>query len=57
MTGYSVKVGKSKVNLQLNIDNLLDKSYYTNGVNYGSNIGFVTLSTPRTFMGSVGIQF
>jgi iron complex outermembrane receptor protein len=57
MTGYSIKASKSKINLQLNIDNLLDKSYYTNGVNYGSNIGYVTLSTPRTFMGSIGIQF
>ena len=32
MTGYSFEVGKSKITAQLNVDNLLDKSYFTNGV-------------------------
>ena len=30
MTGYSFEVGKSKITAQLNIDNLLDKTYFTN---------------------------
>ena len=57
MTGYSFEVGKSKVTAQLNVDNLLNKSYFTNGVNYGSNVGFVNFSIPRTFMGSINIQY
>jgi iron complex outermembrane receptor protein len=57
MTGYTFEVGKSRITAQLNVDNLLNKSYFTNGVNYGSNIGFVTFSTPRTFLESINIQY
>ena len=56
MTGYSFEAGKSRITAQLNIDNLLDKNYFTNASSAG-NFGFVTFSTPRTFMGSINIQY
>jgi iron complex outermembrane recepter protein len=66
MTGYSFDFGKqAKVNLQLNIDNLLDKSYISNASpsrfdpanDFDYNIGYVTFSTPRTFMGSINVEY
>ena len=53
MSSYAMKVGKSKVSLQLNANNLLNKTYYS-GTNTGSMIG---VGTPRNFMGSVKVEF
>jgi iron complex outermembrane receptor protein len=53
LTSYALKVGKSKVTLQLNLDNLLDKTYYS-----GSNTAYqIAVGTPRTFLGSVKVEF
>ncbi len=57
LAGYSFEVGKSKITAQLNVDNLLDKTYFTNGTNFGSNVGFVNFSTPRTFLGSINVEY
>ena len=60
LAAYSRNVGKAKVTLQLNVNNLLDKSYYTGlqtYVNSGNNAAFLDFGMPRTFMGSIGIQF
>ncbi|MCX7101101.1 MAG: TonB-dependent siderophore receptor, partial [Methylobacter sp.] len=58
MTAYSRKVGKSKVTLQLNVNNLLDKNYYTSAyTNQSLNRAALDFGTPRSFMGSIGIQF
>ena len=58
LAGYSFNVGKSKVTAQFNIDNLLDKSYITNAVPISdANYSAVTFSTPRTFMGSINVQY
>jgi len=63
MTAYSRAIGKTKVTLQLNIDNLLDKRYYTNingawnDPTYGIYGAYANFGNPRTFMGSIGIQF
>jgi len=53
MASYQMKVGSTKVTTQFNVDNLLDKNYYA-GTNSGS---FITIGTPRTFMGSVRVEF
>jgi iron complex outermembrane recepter protein len=53
MASYQIKVGATKVTTQLNVDNLLDKTYYA-GTNSGS---FITFGAPRTFMGSVRVEF
>ncbi len=52
LTSYSKKIGKTKVTTQFNLDNLLDKTYYTS--NIGNEIS--PLAT-RTFMGSVRIEY
>ena len=58
MTGYSIQVGKSKITAQLNVNNLLDKSYFTNAApQLGAGFGYGTFSTPRMFMGSINIQY
>ncbi|TKB72319.1 MAG: TonB-dependent siderophore receptor [Nitrospira sp.] len=58
MTGYSYYVGTSKVTAQLNVDNLLDQTYSTNAFSLGfGNIGFVNFATPRTFLGSIRIEY
>ncbi len=53
MASYGIKVAGSKVTLQLNANNLLDKTYYS-GTNTGSMIG---VAAPRMFMGSVKLEF
>lgn len=53
MASYQLKVGASKITAQLNIDNLLDKRYFA-GTNSGN---FITPGAPRTFLGSVRIEF
>jgi iron complex outermembrane receptor protein len=53
MTSYEMQIGKSKVTTQLNVDNLLNKEYYA-----GSNSGnFITIGAPRSFMGSIRVEF
>lgn len=56
MSGYSFMVDKSKVTAQLNIYNLLDKTYLAYASPQG-NFGFVTYSTPRTFLGSITVEY
>jgi iron complex outermembrane receptor protein len=53
MTSYGMKVAGKKLTLQLNANNLLDKTYYS-GTNTGSMIG---VAAPRMFMGSVRLEF
>ncbi|WP_229427860.1 TonB-dependent siderophore receptor [Methylomonas albis] len=53
MTSYQMKVGSSKITTQLNVDNILDKTYYagtqsTNQIQFGA---------PLTFMGSIRADF
>ncbi|MCQ8127108.1 TonB-dependent siderophore receptor [Methylomonas rivi] len=53
MTSYEMQIGKSKVTTQLNVDNLLNKEYYA-----GSNSGnFITIGAPRSFMGSIRVEY
>ncbi|QSA96565.1 TonB-dependent receptor [Methylococcus sp. EFPC2] len=53
MASYGINVGPSKVLLQLNVDNLIDKNYFLN-TNSGSHI---LPGAPRTFLGSVRVDF
>ena len=53
MTSYGMKVAGKRLTLQLNANNLLDKTYYS-GTNTGSMIG---VAAPRMFMGSVKVEF
>ena len=50
---YSWKAGPTKLTAQLNVDNLLDKRYFT-----GSNSGLLgQFGAPRTFLGSIRVEF
>jgi len=51
--GYSFTAGKSKITTQLNVYNLLDKTYYSNS----SNRGNIRPGEPLTFLGSVRVEF
>lgn len=55
MGGYEFKVGKSKVTVQLNVDNLLDKKYFPSSIGFGRSR--IDVGAPRTFLGSVRLEF
>ncbi len=62
LASYSLKVGKTKVTTQLNINNLLDKHYYTGLLASGLNApGYASaiadFGQPRIVMGSINVQF
>jgi iron complex outermembrane receptor protein len=62
LAAYSLNVGKAKITTQLNINNLLDKYYFSgigtqNGGLAGYQQGNADFGAPRTFMGSVSIQY
>jgi iron complex outermembrane receptor protein len=46
-------IGKSRVTAQLNIDNLLDKTYTASIYSYGPTY----YGAPRTFMGAIKIEY
>lgn len=53
MASYGIKIAGAKVTAQLNVENLLDKTYYK-GTNTGYMIG---VGMPRTFLGSLRVEF
>jgi iron complex outermembrane recepter protein len=58
MAGYSFNIGKSKVSAQLNIDNLLNEHYFTDAYPVAfASYGYANFSTPRTFMGSINVEY
>lgn len=50
--GYERNVGKSKISVQFNVDNLLDKDYFLVGDGTFAGVG-----TPRSFLGSIRVEF
>ncbi|PKD40998.1 TonB-dependent siderophore receptor [Methylomonas sp. Kb3] len=58
LAGYSWKVGRSKISAQLNINNLLDKEYLQDVSFTPAGPGTrVTIGTPRSFLGSLKLEF
>jgi iron complex outermembrane receptor protein len=62
LAAYSLNVGKSRVTAQLNVNNLLDKHYYSglssNGVGLiGYKAAYADFGQPSTFMGSINVQY
>ncbi|MBK8815559.1 MAG: TonB-dependent receptor [Methylococcaceae bacterium] len=58
MAGYSRQLGDAKVSVQLNVANLLDKRYFTSFAGLNDFQGaWADFGTPRTFMGSINIQY
>jgi iron complex outermembrane receptor protein len=58
MASYQFKLGQSRLTAQLNVNNLLDKPYYkaTDTID-GNPRGRVTVGEPRTFMGSIRLEY
>ncbi len=54
MVGYTWKLGLSRLSLQLNLDNLLDKRYFLPSA-FGQN--FVGVGAPRSVLGLVRVEF
>lgn len=54
LLGYTWNVGRSKITTQFNINNLLDKTIYETSA-FGGYL--VQPSAPRTFMGSIKVEF
>ncbi|PPD48681.1 MAG: TonB-dependent siderophore receptor [Methylobacter sp.] len=52
---YSLPIAKTKTTLQFNIENLLDHQYYMASQAFGTT--FINPGQPRTFMGSVKVEF
>ncbi|MDD1622803.1 MAG: TonB-dependent receptor [Methylococcaceae bacterium] len=50
---YSLNLAGKKLTIQLNANNVLDKTYYQ-GTNSANRVG---VATPRTFLGSVRLEF
>ena len=58
LAAYHVKVGKSKVTVQLNVNNLLDRDSFTTIAAVQSlNTAQGSYLTPRTFMGSIRVEY
>ena len=57
MASYIFKIGMLKTTFQLNINNVFNKTYYTDAFMYVSPWGYVTYGTPRSVLGSVKIEF
>ncbi|MFA5985001.1 MAG: TonB-dependent receptor [Methylococcaceae bacterium] len=63
LLGYSRNIGKAKVTAQLNVNNVLDKRYYTNingnlnDPTLGISGAAASFGAPRTFLGSINIQY
>ncbi len=58
MAGYNRQIGDAKVSVQFNINNLLDKQYFSSATTYKAvQSSYVDYGTPRTFMGQVSIQY
>lgn len=53
MASYEWTLGPSKVKLQLNVDNLFDRTYFANTDGFNS----LVYGTPRRFMGSARVVF
>jgi iron complex outermembrane receptor protein len=52
---YRLPIAKAKTTLQFNVENLLDHRYYASTVGWSN--AFVNLGQPRTFLGSVKVEF
>lgn len=57
MLKYQHKIGPSNISLQFNIENLLDKEYIASSNGFASFIHQTMPGTPRTFLGSVKVEF
>ncbi|MBD9362195.1 TonB-dependent siderophore receptor [Methylomonas fluvii] len=56
LAAYAWKVEKSKITVQLNVNNLLDKTYFPDAY-WSSASSTRTIGTPRSLLGSIKVEF
>jgi iron complex outermembrane receptor protein len=56
MVAYEFKAGKNKVTAQLNINNLSNKTYYSDAWVMG-NVGVMQFGAPRSATASVKVEY
>lgn len=56
MAAYGWTVGKSRISLQFNLNNLLDKHYFQDAYVSGASTR-ATIGTPRSFLGALRIDY
>ncbi|MDT4329083.1 TonB-dependent siderophore receptor [Methylomonas sp. MED-D] len=54
MAGYELKIGKTKLSAQFNVENLLDKYYFSES---GGFRGASIYGTPRSYIGTLRLDF
>ena len=54
MTSYAMKIGKTRVTAQLNVNNLFNEEYFPSS---GLTRTRITVGTPRVFLGSLRIEY
>ncbi|WP_238527257.1 TonB-dependent siderophore receptor [Methylomonas methanica] len=57
MTSYNIKLNKSKITLQLNVNNLLNKTYFQDVITSLDANSQVNIGMPRSLLGSVKVEF
>lgn len=55
MTSYAMKVGKSRITAQLNVNNLFNEEYFPSSG--GFNRARIAVGMPRVFLGSLRIEY
>jgi iron complex outermembrane receptor protein len=57
LVAYNLMVHKSNITFQLNVNNLLDKNYFQDVITGLGTNSRVNIGTPRTFIGSIKVEF
>lgn len=55
MTSYAMKMGKTRVTAQLNVNNLFNEEYFPGSG--GFNRARIFVGTPRVFLGSLRVEY
>lgn len=55
VAGYKLKLGKSSVTAQLNVNNLLDKDYFESSADFSR--ARIAPGAPQSFLGSIRVEF
>ena len=55
MTSYGMKVGKTRVTAQLNVNNLFNEEYFPSSGGFGRTR--IAVGTPRVFLGSLRVEY
>ena len=57
MASHAFQVWGQSASVQLNVNNLFNRSYYTDAFMYVALFGAVTYGAPRSFMATASIAF